>query len=343
MNNNKIYFYTKNNRNIVPCNDKKNNKLAKSILNKIKQTSNNIPERYLKNWDKVALYSPNGNIENAKCLILDDEDSAFHLDNKLNDLNGKEWTKFTCSWFIFNAIKSDIEQENKISKKLAEHPATFSPTMISNFINYFTKKNAKVLDPFMGIGSTIEACKRTNRIPYGIELNKKYYDFSILRAPEFKKNLFNDDCRNILKLPIPEIDFCITSPPYWDVLHRSTGSFKKIREKNNHDIRYSNDCKNDIGNIHDYEKFLETLTNIYRNIYKIMNVGAYNVIIVKNIKKAGKLYPLAWDIAYKLREFFELKDEKIWIQDKVGLAPYGYPYAWTSNILHHYCLIFRKS
>jgi hypothetical protein len=65
-------------------------------------------------------------------------------------------------------------------------------------------------------------------------------------------------------------------------------------------------------------------------------------VIVKNIKKEGKMYPLAWDIARLLSEKYELKDEKLWIQDKVGLAPYGYPSAWASNILHHYCLIFQK-
>ena len=60
------------------------------------------------------------------------------------------------------------------------------------------------------------------------------------------------------------------------------------------------------------------------------------------IKKGGKFYPLAWDIAKLLSHKYELKDEKIWIQDKVGLAPYGYPYSWTANILHHYCIILRK-
>ena len=73
-----------------------------------------------------------------------------------------------------------------------------------------------------------------------------------------------------------------------------------------------------------------------------MKDGGYIVVIVKNVKKDGKFYPLAWDLARRLSEKFELKDERIWIQDKVALAPYGYPYSWTANILHHYCLILRK-
>jgi hypothetical protein len=98
----------------------------------------------------------------------------------------------------------------------------------------------------------------------------------------------------------------------------------------------------DLGNIENYEEFLQVLVDIYRRIYDVLCDKSYITIIVKNVKKKGKLYPLAWDLARRLSEFYVLKDERIWIQDKVRLAPYGYPYAWVSNILHHYCLILRK-
>ena len=77
-------------------------------------------------------------------------------------------------------------------------------------------------------------------------------------------------------------------------------------------------------------------------MYDILSDGAYITIIVKNIKKGGRMYPLAWDMARILSKKYVLKDEKIWIQDKIGLSPYGYPNSWASNILHHYCLILRK-
>ncbi len=59
--------------------------------------------------------------------------------------------------------------------------------MIEQFIEFFTKEKAKVFDPFLGIGSTAVACKRTNRVGYGIELNNKYFKISIKRLPKFKK------------------------------------------------------------------------------------------------------------------------------------------------------------
>lgn len=266
------------------------------------------------------------------------ESGKIHPNNKLNELNGKEWMKFTKSWFLFNALPSDLKEERNVTKETAAHPATFSPTMISDFIKFFTKKGQIVLDPFVGIGSTLVACDRTGRKGIGIELNKKYAKIAKMRS---KQEIIIGDAREIVNMNLPEIDYCITSPPYWNILHRSTGDYKERRQKNSFDVKYSEDPA-DLGNIMDYNQFIEEIFKIFQPINKILKNKGYMTIIVKNVKKKGILYPLAWDLARKLGELFVLKDEKIWIQDKVRLAPYGYPYGWVSNIIHHYCLILQK-
>ena len=38
--------------------------------------------------------------------------------NKLNDLDGKEWIKFLKSWFVFDALKSDLDEEKAITKAI---------------------------------------------------------------------------------------------------------------------------------------------------------------------------------------------------------------------------------
>lgn len=336
------YFYSKQNREVKPVEDKGLNEKAKIILQDFFQTKKHlIPDYYLENWEKVALYDPKGIVEKANAILINPTEGAYSLDNKINDLTGKEWTKFTCSWFIFNALKDDLKAEKELDPSTEHHPATFSPTMIADFVKFFTKKGAKVLDPFSGIGSTIEACKRTGRIGYGIELNPKYYELIKKRAPEFSKNIYNSDASKVLELGLPKIDFCISSPPYWDILNRSTKDFEKNRRNKEFDVNYS-ESDQDLGNIADYDLFLKKLSDIYLNIYDVLSEKAYIVIIIKNVKKGGKMYPLAWDLARSLSEKYVLKDEKIWIQDKVGLAPYGYPFSWASNIIHHYCLVLRK-
>ena len=141
---------------------------------------------------------------------------------------------------------------------------------------------------------------------------------------------------------VPPIDYMLTSPPYWDMLHmHGSATQKGRRDSKLLDVVYSND-PNDLGNIKDYDEFLYRLTGIYVGMKPILRSGAYLTIIVKNIKKGGKIFPLAWDIASALKNTYTLKDEKIWCQDNQRLAPYGFGNAWVSNTFHHYCLQFRN-
>lgn len=338
----RVVFYKKEKKKIVPVNDPIEVKKATSKLESIlKNQSLELPQDFRLNQESVALYNPNGNADNANALILDPSNGAFDLSNKLNHLTGKEWIKFSCSWFIFNALPGDIAEERAADPLAENHPATFSPTMISEFIRFFTKEGEGVFDPFMGIGTSLVAARRTHRIGYGVELNSDFFGTAVKRCPEFKSHMWNTSIEQFNFNLLPMIDFSISSPPYWDVLNRSTKDFRKKRENRRLISNYS-DSDNDLGNIGEYGEFLARLTHVYENVGKRVRKNGFIVIIVKNVKKDGKVFPLAWDLAKQLSDFFELKDERIWIQDKVSLAPYGYPHSWASNILHHYCLIFQK-
>ena len=140
----------------------------------------------------------------------------------------------------------------------------------------------------------------------------------------------------------PPIDYVLTSPPYWDMLHaKGAETQKKRRSVTELDVFYSDD-PNDLGNVHDYEEFLAKLVTIYQGLKPLLREKAYLTIIVKNVKKGGKIYPLAWDLGRELGKVYTLKDEKIWMQDNQRLAPYGLGSAWVSNTFHHYCLQFRN-
>ncbi len=126
------------------------------------------------------------------------------------------------------------------------------------------------------------------------------------------------------------------------MLHaKGASNQKKRRGDENLDVVYSEDPL-DLGNLHDYEQFLESLIKLYVGLKPLLQERAYLTIIVKNVKKGGKIYPLAWDIARELGKTYTLKDEKIWCQDNQPLAPFGLGSAWVSNTFHHYCLQFRN-
>ena len=74
-----------------------------------------------------------------KRLFPGSEQKNIDTKKKLNDLDGKEWIKFLKSRFVFDALKSDLNEEKAITKDTEDHPATFSPTMIADFIKFFSK------------------------------------------------------------------------------------------------------------------------------------------------------------------------------------------------------------
>ncbi len=265
--------------------------------------------------------------------------------NKLNDLDSKRWLKFQKSWFIHNPPPR--------KKGVLVHPAKFPETLAQEFIEFFTKQGETVLDPMAGTGSTLVAALRAGRNSYGIELNPKYAEIA-KQIVEEERNILGEkiesltskvihgDAAKAADLGLSTFNYLLTSPPYWNMLHaKGAKTQKKRRDSAELDVHYSND-PNDLGNIRDYEEFLEKLVSIYKGLKPVLCEKAYLTIIVKNVKKGGKIYPLAWDIARELGKTYTLKDEKIWVQDNQRLAPFGLGSAWVSNTFHHYCLQFRN-
>lgn len=269
--------------------------------------------------------------------------------NKLNDLDSKSWLKFQKSWFIHNPPPR--------RKDVLRHPAKFPESLAQEFIEFFTKSGQVVFDPMVGTGSTLVAALRSGRHSYGLELNQVYADIAnhVVHeeqealgdsASDLVAKVITGDAQNFemyVKLEqIPPIDYIITSPPYWNMLRaRGAETQKNRRTSPELDVFYSENT-NDLGNIDDYEEFIGCLVNIYEQLKTHLKPRAYLTIIVKNVKKGGRIYPLAWDLAHQLGKIYTLKDEKIWVQDNQRLAPYGYGSAWVSNTFHHYCLQFRN-
>ncbi len=282
--------------------------------------------------------------EKEKKYIDLGERGKYDIKNKLNNLTGKEWIKFSKSWFIHRP-----PQRNKVE---ILHPAKFPETLIKEFISFFTKEGDWVLDPFMGTGSSLIAAADLNRNCVGIELSKEYYlttkkriktSIAIQTIPIngssiYLKKLLND---NQIK---NHFDYVITSPPYWNQLERNSLR-QKLRSGKGLSTKYSDD-ENDLGNIKDYDDFIEKQAKIFDNVYDVTKHNGYLTIITNNVYYKSNLFPLAFDTAISLTKrknrSWVLKDEKIWLQDDKPLIALGVNNAWVSNRHHQYCLIFRK-
>jgi DNA modification methylase len=271
------------------------------------------------------------------------------IKNRLNDLDPKTWLKFQKSWFVHNPPPR--------ARDVLRHPAKFPETLAKEFIEFFTKRGQVVLDPMAGTGSTLVAALQSGRHSYGIELNPTYAEIArqvvdaeravlgesvASMAAEVIQGDAADIADHVTAHQIQPIDYVVTSPPYWNMLHaRGAETQRKRRGSVSLDVVYSDD-PDDLGNIADYEEFLDRLSTIYRGLQPFLRARAYLTIIVKNVKKGGRIYPLAWDLARNLGDTYTLKDERVWCQDDIRLAPYGLGNAWVSNTFHHYCLQFRN-
>jgi DNA modification methylase len=288
--------------------------------------------------------------------------------NTLNDLTGKEWLQHTKSWLVVDGKPSDI------SKEIKGHPGSFPPELAEYFISFFSKRGQWVIDPFMGIGSTAEACWTTGRNCLGIDLNTPYIQYARKRITKHLSNfssmsdtdeflspiikddsqdlafyLLDGDCRELPKkwaeYHLPQCTFLITSPPYWNMLRTSRGGVKstqKQRIEEGLDSYYS-DRPEDLGNITEYEQYITQLVDLFVNLRPLLAPKAFLVIILQNCRPSdGIMRPLAWDFARALSIHYNLRQEFIWCQDQKFMGIWGWPTTYVSNVHHHYCLVFQN-
>ena len=262
----------------------------------------------------------------------------------MNELTGKEWLQYSFS--IWKDIRKNKE-ENKL-----DHPAMFPSSLAEKLIKIYTKKDGeKVLDPFMGIGSTLIAARNLNRKGIGFDLNKQYFnatkdrlsfyyqDIDNLDTKKYNPEIFCKDSRNLLDyVKKNTIDLCINSPPYWDILNQKrTADKKKIR-------KYS-DSNMDLGNVQNYQKFLEELKKVYSNVFKVLKPNKRCCVVVMDIRKKDKFYPLHIDITRLMEEIgFELEDIIVWDRQHEynNMRTLGYPWVFRVNKVHEFICIYWK-
>jgi len=78
--------------------------------------------------------------------------------------------------------------KNKIKR---QHPATFPDKIPYDFIQVFTDKDAIILDPMVGSGSTCIAAKKLNRSYVGIDISEEYCEIANNRLKNNETSLIS--------------------------------------------------------------------------------------------------------------------------------------------------------
>ena len=260
----------------------------------------------------------------------------------LNGLDVRAWMRFTRSWFLYNPPPRTREQ--------LRHPAKFPEAVAQSSIEFFTARGEIVLDPFAGVGSAVAAAAGAERRGIGIELLPEFHALASARRDlGAGGRMLLGDARNAATLlrdaGIGPVHYVFTSPPYWDMLRQGRGGVDSVhrkRERSGMKTAYS-ELEGDLGNISDYERFLEELAGILTSLREVLAPNRYLTVVIQNVRvPGGEVKPLAWDLARLLAEHFTFKGERLWVQDNKPLGCWGWPSEFVTNVHHHYCLNFKN-
>lgn len=268
-----------------------------------------------------------------------------------NGLTAKEWASLSKN--VWNDVSSQ-----RVKKHL-DHGATFPEKLANRFIQMYSREGDLVLDPFLGTGTTLEACRNTNRHGVGIELNERF----ILHAKEVCKqstlansvnlHVIHDDCRNMLNhLEEESIQLMVTSPPYANFIQRSVEDRKKthktslIKHANKSTVNQYSEKEEDFGNL-GYQEFLKGLKDVMKKLYTVTKKGGYNVWVVKDYRDTKNKIPYIEfhsDLA-KIGEQagFKYHDLIVWDQTaQRRLVLLGYPSVFYTNQNCSFLVVLRK-
>ena len=253
--------------------------------------------------------------------------------NHLNCLTAKEWLKCQLGVWQFNYGARDIRD-----KKI--HPATFPLSLSSKVISLFTHEGEMVLDPFVGVGTTMLSAQDLNRNAVGFDLQEDYV--RLCRERLATGNLFSgaqqiavqDDARNIPAYLDPGVVSLIwTSPPYANLLNRRRKNKSRRSRKNDQygEIeQYSQDPR-DLGTL-PIDRFTAAMGDIYAGLLPLLKPKGHCVINVPDMWWNNKRIAIHVALINELRERgYELRNIIIWdrtnIVNKVGI------FGWPSNYI----------
>jgi len=121
-----------------------------------------------------------------KPLFYGDRTNTTVIDFQKTDAELLSWAKKQKEAEITG--KTTIWKMKRENVQEYVHPTQKPVELIMYALNNSSKVDDIVLDPFLGSGSTLIACEKTNRACYGMELDPKFADVIIQRYVDYTEN-----------------------------------------------------------------------------------------------------------------------------------------------------------
>jgi DNA modification methylase len=286
-----------------------------------------------------------------------------HPDNALNELTGEEWLYFTKSLWT-TAYPSELGHAARKA-----HGANKPPRLMARLIEFFTKPDELVLDPFAGVGGTLlgAALCRPPRRALGFEIEQRWADVykSVVSDNEgaeladlgtsdpggprlFRPSdsqLVVGDAQQLLRgLADESVDFVATDPPYNPQLKLTMAGGKLAEEHANRRTDYAmvTTHSGDLANSASYDEFLDRMESVFAELRRVLRPRRYACVIVRDAYQDGRYRFTGSDLSARAETVgFVTKGDLIWYQAGTRLRPYGYPRGFVPNIVHQHILVLR--
>lgn len=214
----------------------------------------------------------------------------------------------------------------------------WAPEIPRNLIMRFSQQGDWVLDPFLGGGTTAIECFLLGRNCIGLDVHQAAISFSRnklkrLRArhPSPTKNgnplihLYNQDARDMRRVPSASINLVCAHPPYLDI------------------IEYTRSNPSDLSTITDLARYLREFRKVAYEVHRCLVPGGTFCVLVADVRRGGNLIPLGLRMLDLLLDSFDLRDIVIKSQNNCST---GYFYKPKTNgilrISHEYLFILKK-
>ena len=249
-----------------------------------------------------------------------------------------------------NTIKTSLENSYIMDKIGLKHPAPFSYIDISKVCSKNNIVGKTILDPFLGVGSTIIGTYKDNNT-IGIELNPEYVDltrerFELLDIKEQalanSTIICGDSLEEVKKLDA-RIDVVITSPPYFNILKNKTSGVRTDSSQSRQGIEYYSDDSKDIGNCDNYQEYLQAIKGLFSDINKIMTKDGEVYLVISDFTINKKETDIHSDCVKLMNDAgYSYCGTSYILQNQKAIYPFGYPYKIVLNHIYQYIIKFKK-
>jgi len=171
----------------------------------------------------------------------------------------------------------------------SQYRGNWSPRVVRNIIELYSKPGDTVLDPMVGGGTTPVECMLLGRNslssdinPRAISITKDRLDLPISMTCGLKltsHRTFVGDIRDLNLIEDSSVDLVATHPPYANM------------------IKYAASVDGDLSQIEDYDVFFREFGRGIAELYRVVKPCGYCAILIGNTHKRTHYVPISYSLS----------------------------------------------